>query len=163
MLVCCAKLPHIAAAFVGYHGLHSGGVCIVEMRVVVCVAVSLVVIMFELTGGLQYIVPLMIAVMTAKWVADFLGRQGMYAFYHLRRPIALAIVVSCFRHVPLFVMRVCVSIYGFADRGIFIFSNQLAVEFISSPAIVVLYQLFVTALPYAGPQHCKNRPDQFLL
>ena len=44
------------------------------------VAVSLVVIMFELTGGLQYIVPLMIAVMTAKWVADFLGRQGMYSF-----------------------------------------------------------------------------------
>jgi len=36
--------------------------------------------MFELTGGLQYIVPLMIAVMTAKWVADFLGRQGMYSF-----------------------------------------------------------------------------------
>ena len=45
-----------------------------------CDAVSLVVIMFELTGGLRYIVPLMIAVMTAKWVADFLGRQGMYSF-----------------------------------------------------------------------------------
>ena len=39
---------------------------------------SLVVIMFELTGGLQYIVPLMAAVMTAKWVADSLGRGGMY-------------------------------------------------------------------------------------
>jgi len=37
--------------------------------------------MFELTGGLQYIVPLMVAVMTAKWVADSLGREGMYAFY----------------------------------------------------------------------------------
>ena len=46
----------------------------------VCVLVSLVVIMFELTGGLQYIVPLMVAVMTAKWVADSLGRQGMYSF-----------------------------------------------------------------------------------
>ena len=44
------------------------------------VAVSLVVIMFELTGGLQYIVPLMAAVMTAKWVGDAFGRQGMYPF-----------------------------------------------------------------------------------
>lgn len=34
--------------------------------------------MFELTGGLQYIVPLMAAVMTAKWIGDFLGREGMY-------------------------------------------------------------------------------------
>lgn len=40
--------------------------------------VSLVVIMFELTGGLQYIVPLMAAVMTAKWVGDAFGREGMY-------------------------------------------------------------------------------------
>jgi len=36
--------------------------------------------MFELTGGLQYIVPLMVAVMTAKWVADSLGRKGMYPY-----------------------------------------------------------------------------------
>ncbi|XP_035375941.1 H(+)/Cl(-) exchange transporter 5 [Electrophorus electricus] len=40
--------------------------------------VSLVVIMFELTGGLEYIVPLMAAVMTSKWVADALGREGIY-------------------------------------------------------------------------------------
>ena len=40
--------------------------------------VSLVVIMFELTGGLQYIVPLMLAAMASKWVGDALGRQGMY-------------------------------------------------------------------------------------
>ena len=30
--------------------------------------VSLVVIMFELTGGITYIVPIMVAVMIAKWV-----------------------------------------------------------------------------------------------
>ena len=42
--------------------------------------VSLVVIMFELTGGLQYIVPLMAAVMTAKWIGDSIGREGMYPF-----------------------------------------------------------------------------------
>jgi Voltage gated chloride channel len=46
--------------------------------IVVLLKVSLVVIMFELTGGLQYIVPLMVAVMTAKWIGDSLGREGMY-------------------------------------------------------------------------------------
>uniref|UniRef100_A0AAY4D5T7 Chloride channel protein n=1 Tax=Denticeps clupeoides TaxID=299321 RepID=A0AAY4D5T7_9TELE len=40
--------------------------------------VSLVVIMFELTGGLEYIVPLMAATMTSKWVADAMGREGIY-------------------------------------------------------------------------------------
>ncbi|XP_067084873.1 H(+)/Cl(-) exchange transporter 5 isoform X1 [Osmerus mordax] len=40
--------------------------------------VSLVVIMFELTGGLEYIVPLMAAAMTSKWVADALGKEGIY-------------------------------------------------------------------------------------
>lgn len=40
--------------------------------------VSLVVIMFELTGGLQYIVPLMVASMTSKWVGDALGKEGIY-------------------------------------------------------------------------------------
>ena len=42
------------------------------------VAVSLVVIMFELTGGLTYIVPLMVAVMTSKWVGDAFIKEGMY-------------------------------------------------------------------------------------
>lgn len=37
--------------------------------------VSLVVIMFELTGGVRYIVPLMAAAMASKWVGDALGRQ----------------------------------------------------------------------------------------
>ncbi|KAL8562214.1 H(+)/Cl(-) exchange transporter 3 [Nucella lapillus] len=40
--------------------------------------VSLVVIMFELTGGLEYIMPLMAAAMTSKWVGDALGREGIY-------------------------------------------------------------------------------------
>lgn len=40
--------------------------------------VSLVVIMFELTGGLTYIVPIMVAVMVAKWVGDALVKEGMY-------------------------------------------------------------------------------------
>lgn len=49
--------------------------------------VSLVVIMFELTGGLEYIVPLMAAAMTSKWVADAFGREGIYEASGLfRRP-----------------------------------------------------------------------------
>jgi len=49
-----------------------GGVC--------RVTISLVVIMFELTGGLQLVVPFMIAVLTAKFVGDaFTG--GIYDCY----------------------------------------------------------------------------------
>jgi AGAP005777-PA len=40
--------------------------------------VSLVVIMFELTGSVNFIVPLMSAVMTSKWVGDALVKQGIY-------------------------------------------------------------------------------------
>jgi len=36
--------------------------------------------MFELTGGLEYIVPLMAAIMTSKWVADGIVAEGMYPF-----------------------------------------------------------------------------------
>lgn len=34
--------------------------------------------MFELTGELEYVVPHMIAIMVAKWVADSLGKDGVY-------------------------------------------------------------------------------------
>ena len=34
--------------------------------------------MFELTGGLMYIVPLMVAIMTSKWVGDAFIKEGMY-------------------------------------------------------------------------------------
>ncbi|XP_076802251.1 H(+)/Cl(-) exchange transporter 4-like [Clavelina lepadiformis] len=40
--------------------------------------VSLVVVMYELTGGLQYIVPLMLATMFSKWVGDALSGEGIY-------------------------------------------------------------------------------------
>lgn len=40
--------------------------------------VALVVIMFELTGGVRYIVPLMAAVMASKWVGDAFGSDGIY-------------------------------------------------------------------------------------
>eukprot|EP00730_Choanoeca_flexa_P007677 TRINITY_DN12374_c0_g2_i3.p1 TRINITY_DN12374_c0_g2~~TRINITY_DN12374_c0_g2_i3.p1 ORF type:complete len:748 (+),score=137.86 TRINITY_DN12374_c0_g2_i3:1-2244(+) len=40
--------------------------------------VSLVVIMFELTGGLTYILPLMVGVMVSKWVGDAINPSGIY-------------------------------------------------------------------------------------
>lgn len=42
------------------------------------VLVALVVIMFELTGGVRYIVPLMAAAMASKWVGDAFGKDGIY-------------------------------------------------------------------------------------
>lgn len=57
--------------------------------------VSLVVIMFELTGGLTYIVPLMVAVMTSKWVGDALGKEGMYLFLQFFDGSLFEIILRC--------------------------------------------------------------------
>jgi chloride channel 3/4/5 len=51
------------------------GGCVLELGLTV---VSLVVIMFELTGALPFVLPIMIAVMLAKQVADGFGRRGIY-------------------------------------------------------------------------------------
>jgi len=40
--------------------------------------VSIVVIMFELTGALTYVLPIMIAVMISKWVGDAIEEKGIY-------------------------------------------------------------------------------------
>ncbi|KIY01539.1 uncharacterized protein Z520_03091 [Fonsecaea multimorphosa CBS 102226] len=40
--------------------------------------VSIVVIMFELTGALTYVLPIMIAVMLAKWIGDVFSTRGIY-------------------------------------------------------------------------------------
>ncbi|KAF7309581.1 Chloride channel protein [Mycena indigotica] len=38
--------------------------------------ISLVVILFELTGALSHVLPIMVSVMTAKWIGDALGKDG---------------------------------------------------------------------------------------
>jgi len=43
--------------------------------------ISLVVILFELTGALSHVLPIMISVMTAKWVGDALGKDGIYTVW----------------------------------------------------------------------------------
>lgn len=40
--------------------------------------ISLCVIMFELTGELEYVLPHMIAILVAKWTADALGKESVY-------------------------------------------------------------------------------------
>ena len=46
--------------------------------------VSIVVIMFELTGALTYVLPIMIAVMLSKWIGDAFGKRGIYeSWIHL--------------------------------------------------------------------------------
>ncbi|KAI7552583.1 CLC voltage-gated chloride channel [Hortaea werneckii] len=40
--------------------------------------ISLCVIMIELTGELEYVLPHMIAILVAKWVADALGKESVY-------------------------------------------------------------------------------------
>ena len=42
-------------------------------------SVSLVVIVFELTGALSHVLPIMISVMVAKWVGDAISQEGIYA------------------------------------------------------------------------------------
>lgn len=46
--------------------------------------VSIVVIMFELTGALTHVIPIMITVMLAKWCGDIFGKRGIYeSWIHL--------------------------------------------------------------------------------
>ncbi|KAM5536604.1 hypothetical protein V8D89_009699 [Ganoderma adspersum] len=43
--------------------------------------ISLVVILFELTGALSHVLPIMISVMVSKWVADAFGKDGIYPMW----------------------------------------------------------------------------------
>ncbi|TFK26246.1 Cl-channel protein [Coprinopsis marcescibilis] len=43
--------------------------------------ISLVVILFELTGALSHVLPIMVCVMTSKWVGDALGKDGIYSVW----------------------------------------------------------------------------------
>ncbi|KAI9327083.1 chloride channel [Obelidium mucronatum] len=45
------------------------------------ITMSLTVIMFELTGALSYVLPVMVTVLTAKWVADYTGGDGGAGLY----------------------------------------------------------------------------------
>ena len=54
-------------------------VCLsVYVHMSIHISVCLVVIMFEVTGGYEYVLPVMVAVMMSKWVADAFGKSSIY-------------------------------------------------------------------------------------
>lgn len=65
--------------------------------------VSLAVIMFELTGTLTYVTPVMVAVLFAKTVADYVEERSIYdlviecvtAYRDFRAPYLLTLYVWC--------------------------------------------------------------------
>ncbi|KAJ1984160.1 hypothetical protein H4R34_000814 [Dimargaris verticillata] len=67
----------------GEHGCIVPGVyAIVGAAAVLCgttrMTMSLVVIFFELTGNLTYIMPMMLSIMVSKWVSDFFCKDSIY-------------------------------------------------------------------------------------
>nr|BAC75635.1 CLC chloride channel [Ascidia sydneiensis samea] len=71
------------------HDCHEGHSCVIPglyAMVAACASlagvtrmtVAAVVVMFEMTGGLRYIVPLMLCVMCSKWAGDIFGHEGIY-------------------------------------------------------------------------------------
>lgn len=74
-----------------------GGVCIVPgtyaflgaaaaLSGIMHITVSVVVIMFELTGGVRYILPTMIVVGVTKMVGDWFGKAGIADRYSISSP-----------------------------------------------------------------------------
>lgn len=61
--------------------------------------------MFELTGSVDYIVPLMATVVISKWVGDAILREGMYPFYKAYRTHAsLEMGIT-------FIQQICTYLY----------------------------------------------------
>ena len=75
--------------------------------------VSLVVIMMEVTGGLEYVLPIMAAIMVSKWVGDVVGGRAtiydnaieMKAYPHLDHNQEPPRNRGCVRDVLLFAVR----------------------------------------------------------
>ena len=61
--------------------------------------------MFELTGGLNYIVPIMVAVMISKWVGDFFIKDGMYP-----NPVCVCVCVHSTNSSLIFCVCACVRV-----------------------------------------------------
>ena len=63
--------------------------------------------MFELTGGLNYIVPIMVAVMISKWVGDFFTRDADYFYACMHEHVYVCMCVC------LAFMCACVCACGY--------------------------------------------------
>ena len=71
----CALEPDIACVTPGTYAVIGAASALAGAT---RMTVSIVVIMFELTGALTYVLPIMIAVMLSKWVGDAFGKRGIY-------------------------------------------------------------------------------------
>ena len=82
--------------------------------------VSLVVIMLEITGGLEYVLPIMTSVMVSKWVGDVVGgRETIYdnvikirGYPHMDHKLEPPRNGGCARDVLLFLSQLDVSASG---------------------------------------------------
>ena len=65
-------------AMVGAAATISGNLNSVISKGVTRMTVSLIIIMFEITGSLKYVVPLMISIMVSKWTSDAMEKDSIY-------------------------------------------------------------------------------------
>jgi chloride channel 3/4/5 len=70
---CVGRSPTLCVSPRVYAIVGAAGMLAGVMRI----TVSLVVIMLEVTGGLEYVLPVMIAVTVAKWVGDAISGEGI--------------------------------------------------------------------------------------
>jgi len=71
----CAAEPDVACVTPGTYAVIGAASALAGTT---RMTVSIVVIMFELTGALTYVLPIMVAVMLSKWVGDAFGKRGIY-------------------------------------------------------------------------------------
>jgi len=71
----CAKIENGTCIQPGVYGLIAAGS---TMCGVTRLSVTLVVILFELTGSLDYVLPFSLAILVAKWTADAMEPLSIY-------------------------------------------------------------------------------------
>ncbi|EAQ89034.1 hypothetical protein CHGG_05653 [Chaetomium globosum CBS 148.51] len=71
----CAKMPNATCIQPGVYGLIAAGS---TMCGVTRLSVTLAVILFELTGSLDYVLPFSLAILVAKWTADAIEPLSIY-------------------------------------------------------------------------------------
>ncbi|KIP04518.1 hypothetical protein PHLGIDRAFT_109438 [Phlebiopsis gigantea 11061_1 CR5-6] len=74
----CPPDPTVRCVSPGFYGVVGAAAM---LGGVTRMTVSLVVIVFELTGALSHVLPIMISVVVSKWVADALGKDGIYSVW----------------------------------------------------------------------------------
>ena len=71
----CGRMPNATCIQPGVYGLIAAGS---TMCGVTRLSVTLAVILFELTGSLDYVLPFSLAILVAKWTADAIEPLSIY-------------------------------------------------------------------------------------